>query len=384
MDLWDPKFKGKVALYSIGVLYSQEFLGVMTRVLGGNEKDIGPAIKKIKELRDTNGVVAFPTSPADMDNVMVQEQAWITTNASIRTLALKQRGSVLEYVSPKEGAALFMVSFNVVKGAPNPTGAQKFINHMLSTEMQTKAASGMGYAPVNKNATIPPEWENYMPTRQDHRFLHQARSHRDEQEPRRVDRDVESRDRGEAMRRAAAAAVRRRRPSAGSCRARTDRCIGGCPPDKRAVPYLLVLPAAMVFAVFFIAPLLTLTINSFYDYSRLTGIVHVFTLKNYQRIWLDSFYLEVVGRTLRLAGVTALVTMLVGYPVAIYLTLASARVRAVVIFLVLSPLLISVIVRTFGWVMIIGPNGLMQSVLQWLRVKACIFCTLKLRSSSVS
>jgi putative spermidine/putrescine transport system substrate-binding protein len=164
MDLWDPKYKGRVALYSIGVLYSQEFLGVMTRVLGGNENDIGPAIKKIKALRDTNGVVAFPTSPADMDNVMVQEQAWITTNASIRTLALKQRGSVLEYVTPKEGAALFSVNFEVVKGAPNPTGAQKFINHMIGADMQTKAMAGMGYAPVNKKVTIPPEWENYMPS----------------------------------------------------------------------------------------------------------------------------------------------------------------------------------------------------------------------------
>jgi putative spermidine/putrescine transport system substrate-binding protein len=163
-DLWDPKFKGKVALYSIGVLYSQEFLGAMTRVLGGSEKDIGPAIKKIKELRDTNGVVAFPTSPADMDNVMVQEQAWITVNASIRTLALKDRGSVLEYVDPKEGGVLFSVSFDVVKGSRNPVAAQKFINHMLSADMQTKAAAGMGYAPVNIHATIPEKWVKYMPT----------------------------------------------------------------------------------------------------------------------------------------------------------------------------------------------------------------------------
>lgn len=164
LDLWDPKFKGKVALYSIGVLYSQEFLGAMTRVLGGSEKDIKPAIKKIKELRDTNGIVAFPTSPADMDNVMVQEQAWITVNASIRTLALKDRGSVLEYVDPKEGGVLFAVYFDVIKGARNPVGAQKFINHMMSADMQTKAASGMGYAPVNVNATIPEKWSRYMPT----------------------------------------------------------------------------------------------------------------------------------------------------------------------------------------------------------------------------
>jgi putative spermidine/putrescine transport system permease protein len=135
------------------------------------------------------------------------------------------------------------------------------------------------------------------------------------------------------------------------------------PARRASVPFLLVLPATIVFAVFFIAPLLTLTINSFYGYGRLTGIVRVFTLENYQRIWLDAFYLEVVGRTLKLASVTALITILVGYPVAIYLTLASARVRGIVIFLVLSPLLISVIVRTFGWVMIIGPNGLLDTVL---------------------
>lgn len=131
---------------------------------------------------------------------------------------------------------------------------------------------------------------------------------------------------------------------------------------RASVPYLLVLPASIVFAVFFITPLVTLTINSFYDYGRLTGIVHVFTLKNYQRIWLDGFYLDVIGRTLRLASITAIVTIIVGYPVALYLTIASARVRAVVVFLVLSPLLISVIVRTFGWVMIIGPNGLLDAI----------------------
>jgi putative spermidine/putrescine transport system permease protein len=142
---------------------------------------------------------------------------------------------------------------------------------------------------------------------------------------------------------------------------------------RASVPYLLVLPATVVFVVFFIAPLVTLTINSFYDYGRLTGIVHVFTLKNYQRIWLDSFYLEIVGRTLRLASVTAVITILVGYPVALYLTLASARVRGIIIFLVLSPLLVSVLVRTFGWVMIIGPNGLLQSLLVPLGVDGVHF-----------
>ncbi|MDB5512189.1 MAG: transporter permease [Enterovirga sp.] len=134
--------------------------------------------------------------------------------------------------------------------------------------------------------------------------------------------------------------------------------------DRRhLVPYLLLLPPALLFAVFFIWPLITLTVISFYDYSRMTGMVEVFTLKNYQRILLDEFYLAIVGHTLQLAATTAVLTVVIGYPVALYLTVARPRARAAVIFFILSPLMISVIVRSFGWVMIVGPKGLLETLL---------------------
>jgi len=104
----------------------------------------------------------------------------------------------------------------------------------------------------------------------------------------------------------------------------------------------------------------TLGLNSFYDYGRMTGIIEIFTLKNYQRLWFDSYYLAIIGRTFRLAGITAIITLLVGYPVALYLTIASARAKSWVIALILSPLLISVIVRTFGWAIVLGKNGLLE------------------------
>jgi putative spermidine/putrescine transport system permease protein len=129
------------------------------------------------------------------------------------------------------------------------------------------------------------------------------------------------------------------------------------------VPVLLVLPAGLLFLMFFIGPFVTLGINSFYDYGRLTGIVPIFTWKNYQRIWFDPYYLAVIGRTLRLAGLTASFTLLVGYPVALYLTIAPQRIKSWVIALVLSPLLISVIVRTFGWAIVLGQNGLVETLL---------------------
>lgn len=133
---------------------------------------------------------------------------------------------------------------------------------------------------------------------------------------------------------------------------------------RSAVPYILLVPAFTVFLLFFILPFLTLILNSFYDYSRLAGIQKTFTLKNYMTVWLDPYYLRIVGRTLRLAALTALVTVLIGYPVALYLGMATARARALIIFFVLSPLMVSVVIRTFGWLIILGPNGLVDNVIQ--------------------
>jgi len=125
-------------------------------------------------------------------------------------------------------------------------------------------------------------------------------------------------------------------------------------------PLLLVGPAALLFLAFFVAPLVTLAINSFYDYSRMRGIIEVFTLKNYQRLWLDEYYLAIIGRTFRLSGTVSLVTLLVGYPIALYLIVATPRAKSIVIAMILSPLLVSVIVRTFGWAVIMGKNGLVE------------------------
>jgi putative spermidine/putrescine transport system permease protein len=141
--------------------------------------------------------------------------------------------------------------------------------------------------------------------------------------------------------------------------------VGAAPAIRRlrvSVPMLLLAPALMLFLGFFVLPLGILVVNSFHNYSRLTGMVPTFTLKNYDRILWDAFHLEIVFRTLRLAFLTSCVTLIIGYPIALYLTVASARMRAWIILFILSPLLVSVIVRTFGWLIILGPNGLLHGV----------------------
>lgn len=133
---------------------------------------------------------------------------------------------------------------------------------------------------------------------------------------------------------------------------------------KRSLtPYALLLFPGVLFLAFFVLPLVTLLLNSFYSYSRMTGIVEEFSLGNYQRIIFDEYYMAIVLNTIRLGVVTALVAILVGYPVALYITVATPRMRAFVILSVLSPLMVSVIVRSFGWVLILGPRGMIESSL---------------------
>jgi len=131
-----------------------------------------------------------------------------------------------------------------------------------------------------------------------------------------------------------------------------------------AIPLALAAPATALYILLFILPFGNLLLASFYDYSRLTGIIKTFTLKNYIRFWTDPFYLDVMLRTFRISIVATLVTLGVGYPVALFMSRTSARLRGIITILVLSPLLISVVVRSFGWMIVLGPNGLLDSTMK--------------------
>ncbi|MSP03910.1 MAG: ABC transporter substrate-binding protein [Acetobacteraceae bacterium] len=163
LDLWDPKYKGRVALYSINVLYSQEFLGLMARLMGGDEKNIAPGLKKIRELKEMGQIAAIANTPAEMDNILAQGQAWITYNGGTRALTLKASGAPFEFITPKEGAISFNLYLDPIKGAPHPDALQKFIEFFLRPEIQTKMAEGIFYAPANRKATLHPDLAAVLP-----------------------------------------------------------------------------------------------------------------------------------------------------------------------------------------------------------------------------
>jgi len=163
MDLWDPKFKGKVALYSINILYSQELLALMARLSGGSEANIAPGLKKIKELKDMGNVSAVAGTPAEMDNILAQGQAWITYNGCNRGLSAKLSGAPLDFVNPKEGAIQYNLFLNPIKGGPNPGPAMTFINFLIRADIQAKIAENIFYGPVNRDTKLSPQAAAVLP-----------------------------------------------------------------------------------------------------------------------------------------------------------------------------------------------------------------------------
>jgi len=135
---------------------------------------------------------------------------------------------------------------------------------------------------------------------------------------------------------------------------------------RALVPWLLIGAPLLVFAALFLLPLVNLAALSFMHFDRSTGAVGGVSLDNYGKFLGDPFYLGILWRTFKLAVLVTVSTLVIGYPVAVYLSRATGRRRAYLTLVILAPLLISVVVRSFGWLVILGPNGLVNSALRGL------------------
>jgi putative spermidine/putrescine transport system substrate-binding protein len=170
-DLWDPRLKGRIALYTMDVAFSQDFLAVMSRLLGGNEKNIGPAVEKIKQLKTMGNVTRFASSAAEIDNLIVQGQAWVTVNGSPRAALLRDKGAPVGFTFPKEGAVYFANYMDVIKNAPHPKAAQLFVEFMMGEEAQPIVAKGFVARPANKKVPLPESLKGKVPDGDDFKRL---------------------------------------------------------------------------------------------------------------------------------------------------------------------------------------------------------------------
>jgi putative spermidine/putrescine transport system permease protein len=129
---------------------------------------------------------------------------------------------------------------------------------------------------------------------------------------------------------------------------------------------LLSSPATVLFVALVVVPLTLTFILSFHVYDAATGVKDQYTLAHYIAVITDDYFLNIFWRTLRLAALTTLICAVIGAPEAYVLSRMREPWRSIFLLAIIGPLLVSVVVRTFGWSMLLGPTGLVNDSLRFL------------------
>ncbi len=138
--------------------------------------------------------------------------------------------------------------------------------------------------------------------------------------------------------------------------------------DWRRTPlvfWVTSLPPSLWLIVFFLIPLALVWVMSFGELDGLVDIKITGTLANYERA-LDPLYLEVFGKSLLFAGFTTVISLVVGFPVALAIVFASPRWRPILLLLVILPFWTNLLIRTYALIAVLRVRGFANFSLEWL------------------
>jgi spermidine/putrescine transport system permease protein len=137
---------------------------------------------------------------------------------------------------------------------------------------------------------------------------------------------------------------------------------------SRAYKATITIPPLLWVTVFLLIPYAILFCYSFWSVSSLQVIVHTWTFQNYLQLVRNPIYLEVLFRSMRIAGAVTLCALLLGYPLAYYLSFHAAKRKDLFYQLVIIPLWASYLVRGYAWKTILGSDGVLNGLLQYLHI----------------
>jgi len=124
-------------------------------------------------------------------------------------------------------------------------------------------------------------------------------------------------------------------------------------------PYLVLM------AIFIILPILLVLLYSFTEKS-VDGITSIkFTLDNFGKFF-QPMYLSILGKSLRLAILSTIICLIIGFPVAYIISKSDISKRSVLLFLCILPMWMNMLLRTYAWMTILGNNGLINQFIMFL------------------
>jgi putative spermidine/putrescine transport system permease protein len=129
---------------------------------------------------------------------------------------------------------------------------------------------------------------------------------------------------------------------------------------------LLVVPAALFLVAVYLWPTLGLFRSAFNEVGPTGAMIETWSLKTWTEVLADSFTAELTLNSLWLSLSATAIALLLAYPVALFLFRTQSRFRGLLAVIAIMPMLVSGVVRVFGWLAILGDRGLVNTVAQSL------------------
>jgi len=126
---------------------------------------------------------------------------------------------------------------------------------------------------------------------------------------------------------------------------------------------LLLMPSILLTVLLLVVPVGFLFRYSFYELDISSQIASGLTFTNFVKVLGDTYYLELIGKTLLFSFAVTVFALIIGLPLAAYLWRGSRRIRFPLTILILSPLLVSIVVSSYGWIVILGTKGIINNLL---------------------
>jgi spermidine/putrescine transport system permease protein len=137
---------------------------------------------------------------------------------------------------------------------------------------------------------------------------------------------------------------------------------------SRAYRVAITLPPLLWVAVFLLVPYALLLCYSFWSVSLSQTIVHTWTLDNYRELFRVNVYLQTLFRSMWIAARVMIFSLLLGYPLAYYLSFHAGARKDLLYQLVIIPLWVSYLVRAYAWKTILGSEGVLNTLLQYVHL----------------
>ena len=136
---------------------------------------------------------------------------------------------------------------------------------------------------------------------------------------------------------------------------------------SRTYKLLISVPPVLWVALFLLFPYALMFAHSFWSVSD-GLIVHKWNLGNYAALFNNPVYLQVLSRTARIAASVTLFSVLLGFPLAYFLSFHTGPRKALLYQLVIVPLCVSYLVRGYAWKTILGSDGVLNGFLQYVHI----------------